>query len=386
MGTWSARQLWLGRKLKSCCIVVGSIASLYLAQQFVLSKSDLIQRPSHSAVPSASIPSNSSIVQQIDEVISATRPALSPEIESFSAAGDFALAKDELLNRAIQAAAALDNAGLALNLGELGELALQQGELGMAEVYLSEALELYEELGDEVSVAGIHVQVGRLHLYTRQRARQTSDAYDQLLISRWMISKGQFYKAEDQLKQIVQTNLELHRYGAAASAYETLYSGYTSSSNVPEAQEAGKEAIKLHATSGNVNAANRLLDKMNDAGLSRVEAEEISQQINSYYREYEASVQAIGEARDYAQLYNQLSSRGDALQAWRFRQKAEQSLSAVSSRARYRRQPDVLVELYKSNVSMTDAIKSLQRADALYTRYGIEEGVELSRQLRDQIY
>lgn len=374
-------QEWLVRKVKSGCIVAGSIGLLFLAQQYVLSKRDLIRPVQSTASHDAAY-----ISMQIDEVIAATRPSLSPEIESFSTAGEFELAKDELLNRAVEAAGAMDNTGLAFNLGELGELALQQGELGMAEVYLSEALELYEELGDDVSAAGIHVQVGRLHLYTRQRARRTSDAYDQLLISRWKISNGQFYEAEPQLKQIVQTNLNLHRYGAAASAYETLYSGYSVHSNSIDAEAAGKEAIKLHATSGNLNAANKLLNKMREGGLSSVDAEAIVQEISNYYQEYQASVQAIGEARDYAQLYNQLSSRGDALQAWRFRQKAEESLSDVSSRARYRRQPDVLVELYRSNVSMSDAIHSLKKADALYSRYGISEGVELSRQLRKQIY
>ena len=379
----SSHRRWIGRKIRSACIVAASVGALFFAHRFVVNDLDLIQQ-----IPESTTQFNSPfpIMARIDEVISDTRPALSPAIESYRANGEYNLAKNELMRRALQAVTDGDNQALALSLGELGELALQQGELGMAEVYLSEALELYDDLNDEVSVAGIHVQVGRLHLYTRQRARQTSDAYDQLLISRWMISQGQFYQAEDQLKQIVQTNLELNRFGAAASAYETLYRGYSSSSNGFEAQAAGKEAIKLHATSGNINAANKLLSKMNEAGLSRVEAEEISRQINSYYQEYEASVQAIGEARDYAQLYNQLSSRGDALQAWRFRQKAEQSLSAVSSRARYRRQPDVLVELYRSNVSMSDAIKSLQKADALYTRYGIAEGVELSRQLQEQIY
>ncbi len=379
---WKARKRWLGRRLKSAGIVVSSIGLLYLAQQFVISKSDLVQRVPQSATSISPF----SISAKIDEVISATKPSLSPKIESYSAAGEFTLAKNELLNRAVEAAGALDNAGLAFNLGELGELALQQGELGMAEVYLSEALELYEELGDGVSVAGIHVQIGRLHLYTRKRARQTSDAYDQLLISRWKVSNGQFQQAEGQLKEIVQTNLRLHRYGAAASAYETLFSSYRASSNVAEAETAGREAIKLHATSGNLNAANKLLEKMIAGGLSRVDSKELSSQIRSHYQEYEASVQAIGEARDYAQLYNQLSSRGDALQAWRFRQKAENSLAKVSSRARYRRQPDVLVELYRSNVSMTDAIQSLQKADALYTRYGIIEGAELSRRLREEIF
>jgi len=97
-------------------------------------------------------------------------------------------------------------------------------------------------------------------------------------------------------------------------------------------------------------------------------------------------VQAIGAARDYAQLYNQLLARGDALQAWRFRQQAEQSLANVSKRAQYRRQPDVLVQLYRSNRNMDSALTSLQKANAVYSRYGSTEGVQRSQQLRAQIY
>ncbi len=384
------RKAKLLSRLKSTAIVTTAIvttgiASLFFAHQFVSSKGDLI----HRIAPAADLPefrSLEAVTEQINEVIVSTRPTLSPQIESYSRRGNFTLAKDELLKRAVSAAGNQDSAALAHSLGELGELALQQGELGMAKVYLAEALETFQELGDDVNVAGIYVQIGRLHLYKRQRARQTSDAYDQLLISRWKISKGQFYEVTDQLIDVVQTNLDLHRYGAAASAYETLFNGYSANSNYIEAQQAGKDAIRLHATSGNLKAANRLLDEMIDTGLSLADSNEIVGQIDSYYQEYQASVQAIGEARDYALLYNQLSSRGDALQAWRFRQKAEQSLASVSSRARYRRQPDVLVELYTSNVSMIDAVQSLQKASALYTQYGVEEGVQRSQQLQEQIY
>ena len=115
------------------------------------------------------------------------------------------------------------------------------------------------------------------------------------------------------------------------------------------------------------------------------EAEKVERELDLHFREYENSVLAIGAARDYSQLYNQLASRGDALQAWRFRQQAEQSLDQASSRARYRRQPDVLVNLYLSNDSMKRALSSLQKADAVYSRYGLDD-VDRSRRLQDQIY
>ena len=171
---------------------------------------------------------------QIEEVISATKPVLSSEIESLSKEGEFQRAKDKLLDRALDAVADADNEALAFQLSELGELALLQGDLGMAEVYLQEALELYEEAGDEVKVAGIHVQKGRLHLFSRQRARVASDAYDELLVARWKISRGRFHETESPLRKIVADNLELNRYGAAASAYETLFSGYIKDSLIEQ--------------------------------------------------------------------------------------------------------------------------------------------------------
>ena len=380
------RQLF--RFTKSSVVVILSVVAIYHLHTFVNREGtfDFVQIN----VPSDSEPHSPfntvSLDLQIDEAISATRPVLSSEIESLSRQGEFQRAKDKLLDRALDAVAAADNEALAFQLSELGELALLQGDLGMAEVYLQEALELYDENGDEVAVAGIHLQKGRLHLFARKRARVASDAYDQLLISRWKISKGRFSETEGPLRKIVADNLELNRYSAAASAYETLFSGYGKDGLIEQALTAGVDAIKLYAASGHKPQVDRLLGLLKQQGYSDFESNQLSVEIAQYYREYEASVQAIGAARDYAQLYNQLSSKGDALQAWRFRRQAEQSLSSVNKRARYRRQPDVLVELYRSNWSMDSAITSLQKASEVYSRYGMDDGVQRSRKLREQIF
>ncbi len=323
---------------------------------------------------------------QLDEAIASTRPVLSSEIESLSRAGRFERAKEKLLDRALDAVSASDNNALAFQLSELGELALLQGDTGMAEVYLQEALELYEEYGNELEVAGIHLQKGRLHLFLRQRARRASDAYDQLLIARWNIHHGFFAEAEGTLRKIVDDNLALNRYGAAASAYETLFSGYSKDALFEQAHRAGIDAIKLYAAAGNEPQVNRVLGLLKQQGFSDFESDQLSVEISQLYGEYEASVQAIGAARDYALLYNQLSSKGDALQAWRFRKQAEQSLANASKRAQYRRQPDVLVELYRSNWSIDSAKNSLQKASAVYSRYGLDEDVQRSKKLREQIY
>jgi len=384
----NSNQRRLFRFAKSFTVVLVSIVAIYLLHTAV-SDEDAFKFVRIN-VPDASDPNSPfNIVPldtQIEELISATKPALSSDIESLSKEGNFQRAKDKLLDRALVAVADADDQALAFQLSELGELALLQGDLGMAEVYLQEALELYEETGDEVKLAGIHIQKGRLHLFSRQRARVASDAYDQLLIARWKISKGRFSEAESPLRQIVADNLELHRYGAAASAYETLFSGYVKDSLIEQGHSAGVDAVKLYAASGNKPQVNRLLGLLKQQGFSDFESDQLSVEVEQFYREYEASVQAIGAARDYAQLYNQLSSKGDALQAWRFRKQAEQSLANATKRAQYRRQPDVLVELYRSNWSMESARVSLQKAREVYTRYGMDDGVQRSQQLREQIY
>lgn len=378
---------WIRCKCWSISIVLASVIAIAFVHRFIVSSvpSDYATPVVEDAVvasPFATVP----LTAQLDEVISATRPVLSAEIESLSLAGHYQQAKDRLLDAALQAVAEGDNESLALYLSELGELALLQGDLGMAEVYLAEALELYEQSNDELKLAGVHIQMGRLHLYVRQRARRASDSYDQLLLSRWNISHGRFRESEDTLRQVVDTNLKLNRYGAAASTYETLFRGYSKENDTEAAQLAGIEAIKLHATSGRLHQANRLLDILVDNGMTDFEAEKIARQMEQHHSEYEASIRAIGESRDYVQLYNQLLARGDALQAWRFRRQAEQSLTNATKNAQHRRQADVLVELYRSNTSMSNALTSLQKANAVYSRYGLAEGVKRSRQLREQIY
>ena len=207
------RQLF--RFTKSFIAVLVSVVAIYFLHSFISRDTfELVQvnvpDASDSNSPFGIVP----LDVQIEEVISATKPVLSSEIESLSKEGEFQRAKDKLLDRALDAVADADNEALAFQLSELGELALLQGDLGMAEVYLQEALELYEEAGDEVKVAGIHVQKGRLHLFSRQRARVASDAYDQLLVARWKISRGRFHETESPLRKIVADNLELNRYGA----------------------------------------------------------------------------------------------------------------------------------------------------------------------------
>ncbi len=330
------------------------------------------------------------ILQSNDELIATIHSSqairFSGSVAGLIEDGDFAGAKKQLLELASLAVEAGDQATLARVLAELGELALVQTDIDAAELYLAEALDVYQQLGDEISTAGVFMQFGRLHLLSRERARQASDAYDQLLIARWRISHNQFDRAEQDLKKIASTNLELNRFGAAASAYETLFSGYSKTQQYDQAQSAGLEAARLHAASGRVFEAEAMLEKMRQQGISDSVFEGFEAEIDRLTQEFEDSVNAIAVAKDQEQLYNQLLARGDVVQAWRFREKAEQSLARASSRAQYRRQPDVLVELYRSNDSMSNARSSLQRAQEVYLRYGLESEARQSENLQARIY
>ena len=138
------RQLF--RFTKSSIVVILSVVAIFHLHTFINREGTFnfvqINVPDDSEPRS---PFNTvSLDLQIDEAISATRPVLSSEIESLSRQGEVQRAKDKLLDRALDAVAAADNETLAFQLSELGELALLQGDLGMAEVYLQEALELYE--------------------------------------------------------------------------------------------------------------------------------------------------------------------------------------------------------------------------------------------------
>jgi len=227
---------------------------------------------------------------------------------------------------------------------------------------LLELASLAVESGDQSALARVLAELGEVAL------AQTDD------------------QAEPRLKQIASTNLQLNRFGAAASAYETLFRGYAKTSQFEQAQQAGLEAARLHAASGRVFEARAMLGRMLDAGISKSVFEGFEREIERLTKEYEDSVNAIAVARDQEQLYNQLLARGDVVQAWRFREKAGQSRSKASSRAQYRRQPDVLVELYRSNNSMENARVSLQRAREMYLRHGLETRAQQSEELQSRIY
>ena len=383
----SGRTAYRIRTIIRSAVAVAAGMLLIIGVQYATRHFSSIVTPPSDDPPALQRSENSAItspfsVQKNSEITSSH--ALPADIQKLIDARQFVRAKNALLQAASDAVAAEQDALLAKLLSHLGEVSLVQRDIDTAEVYLAEALDVFNQTGDEVSAAGVYMQMGRLHLVTRERARQASEAYDTLLVARWKISNGQFRTAEDELRRAAENSLSLNRYGAAASTYETLYKGYESEGDFYQAQLAGIEVVKLHASSGRTADAESMLQEMRELGLSEDEYSGLKTSIRVLNKEFEQSVLAIGAARDQAQLYNQLVARGDVVNAWRFRQQASAAMAKASTRAQYRRQPDVLVELYKSNLSMEKAKESLQKAQEVYFRHGID--TQLVQNLQEKIY
>lgn len=308
------------------------------------------------------------------------------DIALLMARGDHEQARAALMAMAQHAVAGADTQQLAEALTLLGMSALEEPNLDAAQLFFEEALEVYREREDDVGAAHVYMQIGRLHFIVRQRARNAAAAYDDLLIARWNISQGGYYEAEAGLRQSIEDNLALNRFGAAASAYESLIRVYTGIGDTFQAEEASLSAIRLHAASGQHHRAEQLLATLRRQGIDAGREYEINEQMQALNAEFEASVHQIARARDYRTLFNHYMAKGDRERAWRFRMLANQSLSGVSKRAMYRRQPDVLVQLYDSNNSMALARQSLAKASHVFEQTGMHEITEQIRRIEREIY
>ncbi|MEE9559885.1 MAG: hypothetical protein V3V64_03780 [Acidiferrobacterales bacterium] len=139
---------------------------------------------------------------------------------------EFRIVNDQLLQEAAHAVETADDAQLGRVLSLLGQLSIEEQDFDSAEVYLMEALDVYKQEGDTVGAAQVHMHLGRMHLKVRQRARTAGQAYDRLLLARWQLSHGQYYTAEENLRLVIDENLSINRFGAAASAYNSLVRVY----------------------------------------------------------------------------------------------------------------------------------------------------------------
>ena len=299
---------------------------------------------------------------------------------------EFGLLRDNLLNKAAQAVAEGNKSQLAHVLLLLGQVAIEEQDLDAAEVYLLEALDVYENLKDRVGTAQVYMQLGRTHVKARELARTAGKAYDRLLIARWQLSEQRYAAAEQNLKFVIDESLAVNRFGAAASAYYSLVHLYTKSNSTFQAEQAAMEAARLYAASGQLKRAYDTVAQLKLAGVEAWQVAAIAPEIGRSYAEFERSVQQIERAKDYRQLYYHYRSQGDQARAWKLRLLASKSLKNVSKRAMYHRQPDALALLYVSNDDMGRARNYFDRAKQTFDSKGLEKLSAQTEKLKDQIF
>ena len=95
----------------------------------------------------------------------------------------------------------------------LARVAATQGDLASAEVYLFEALVIFEQISDRRKVADTHLLIGQMYAKRRQIAKLAGWAYGDLLMARFYLSKGSHHDAKQTLDSSINDNLKLGRTG-----------------------------------------------------------------------------------------------------------------------------------------------------------------------------
>jgi len=344
----------------------------------------------HIEVPPPPATTRSVFDQELEnELVSRTADSvreIGPELARMLEQKEYDQLRERLLNMAAQAVTAGNKRELAGVMSLLGQLSIEERDLDSAEVYLLEALDVYQVLEEPVGAAQVYMQLGRAHLKSREIARTAGSSYDKLLVARWQLSQGRYAAAEHELRQVIDESITVDRYGTAASAYYSLARLYTENGNTFEAERSAMEAARLYASSGQLHQAGDAVEVLRKAGVEEWRIFEIQQVVQSSFEEFQASVHQIERARDYRQLYNHYRSRGDHDRAWKLRLLANKSLKNVSKRAMYHRQPDALALLYVSNDDKSRATDYFQIAKRTFDTEGLEVLSTQVAKLEEQIY
>lgn len=301
---------------------------------------------------------------------SAELGVLDGALASMLADGDIETVREKLLRVAAEAAVRRAHTTLGRALSLLGQLAAESQDFDAAAVYFEEALDVYGERGDAVGIAEVYMGLGKMHLKLRQRARIAGKAYDRLLLARWQLSHGELVSAEANLRLVIEENLTIHRYGAAAGAYKSLMRLYAETGYQSEFVVAATDAARLYAASGQLDEAQWLIDVLADTGVEQWQLGAIEHEIDLAHAEFIANTRQIAIAEDYRRLYRHYRSLGDDERAWRLRTRADASLRLVSKRAMYRRNPDVLAVLYASLNDVERAQAYFDRASRTFDEFG----------------
>jgi hypothetical protein len=268
----------------------------------------------------------------------------------------------------------------------LGKAAINEQELDSADVYLQEALAISLDLKDNIAAANTYQQLGRLHIRSRELARNAAEAYEKLWIARNQMFMGQYREAKVNLDQVIESNLSIRRYGAAASAYETLSEFHQRFHDNYMAQDAAMEAARLYASSGQITRSQGILESLKKEGMDILQAESMQVEIDELFAQHLNDVSQTARARDYQMLYRHYNARGDYERAWKLRVLASKSLAKTSGRSMFHRQPDVLAILYDSNFTMNKAKTYLDQASTLFAVEGEDELSTSTQDMYSLIY
>lgn len=268
----------------------------------------------------------------------------------------------------------------------LGKAAINEQELDSADVYLQEALAISLDLKDNIAAANTYQQLGRLNIRSRELARNAAEAYEKLWIARNQMFMGQYREAKVNLDQVIESNLSIRRYGAAASAYETLSEFHRRFYDNYMAQEAAMEAARLYASSGQITRSQGILESLKNEGMDILQAESMQVEIDGLFAQHLNDVSQTARARDYQMLYRHYNASGDYERAWQLRILASKSLAKTSGRSMFQRQPDVLAILYDSNFTMSKAKTYLDQASNLFAVEGEDELSTSTRNMQSLIY
>lgn len=308
------------------------------------------------------------------------------QIRSFLYLQKYAQARTLLLEIAAAAVLQNDQDKLGDTLLLLGEVAINQQELSAAETYLQEALYLTMEQSNVLGTARSYHLLGQLNIRARELARRAANTYDELWQARNAIVRGYYQGVNENLHAVIDENIGIRRYGAAADAWEALgvlhdkqYDGY-------QAQLARLEAARLYAATGQMTHVHRLLDGLDHSLISDVDVAEIEREMTVLFEQHEDDVIRMSQARDYQMLYHHYVRLGKLEQAWKFRIKSSETRANGSDRAMFQRQADVIAVLYNSNYAMDRARKYLDQAGSIYQDNGAGEMFEQTRDMESLIY
>ena len=300
--------------------------------------------------------------------------------------GKFKQARTRLLEVAAASILQDDQARLGDTLLLLGEVAINQQELSTAEIYLQEALYLAMSQDNVIATARCYQLLGQLNIRARELARRAAITYDELWQARNSIARGIYQGVTDNLQKVIQDNLDIRRFGAAADAWEALASLHDKVHDGYLAQQARIEAARLFAATGQVSHVQRLMDGLDRSLISDADRGDIEREIEGLFQQHRQDLIKTSQARDYQMLYHHYLRIGQPERAWKFRIKSAEILANTSDRSMFQRQADVIAVLYNSYFAMDRARHYLDRARKIYSDGGLPDGLEQTREMEALIY